>query len=196
MSLQSTKKSRIPLRLLPPHCVCFMKFLCYIRTSRNLINIFRIYQWNYCSSLRIRRHILDNGISGDSTVGWADFGLFYIFNKSTPEICYIPSKSTDNSKKKFFDPVTSSSASAFGIFWSPYCEKNVWTSIQCMTQNVLANDEEVTGSKHYFIYFRYFWKVCNKPQGYFCPNSNINPPYSTVARWTDFRLNNSNRLQN
>jgi hypothetical protein len=42
------------------------------------------------------------------TVGWVDFGLFYIFNKSTPEICYIPSKGTENNKQKFFDPVTSS----------------------------------------------------------------------------------------
>jgi hypothetical protein len=31
----------------------------------------------------------------------ASFFLFYIFNKSTPEICYIPSKSTENSKKNF-----------------------------------------------------------------------------------------------
>jgi hypothetical protein len=29
------------------------------------------------------------------TLGWVDFWLFYIFNKSTPEICYIPSKSTE-----------------------------------------------------------------------------------------------------
>jgi hypothetical protein len=34
------------------------------------------------------------------SVGWVDFVLFYIFNRSTPEICYIPSKSTENSKKK------------------------------------------------------------------------------------------------
>jgi hypothetical protein len=33
-------------------------------------------------------------------LGWMDFGLFYIFHKSTPEICYIPSKSTENSNKK------------------------------------------------------------------------------------------------
>jgi hypothetical protein len=32
------------------------------------------------------------------TVGWVDFRLFYIFNKSTPEICYIPSQSTENSQ--------------------------------------------------------------------------------------------------
>jgi hypothetical protein len=42
-------------------------------------------------------------------LGWVDFGLFYIFNTSTPEICYLPSKSTENSKKKFFHPVTTSS---------------------------------------------------------------------------------------
>jgi hypothetical protein len=49
------------------------------------------------------------------TVGWVDFRLFYIFNKSTPEICYIPSKSTDIAKKKFFDPVTASSLGR--TFW-------------------------------------------------------------------------------
>jgi hypothetical protein len=30
--------------------------------------------------------------------------------------------------------------------------------------------------KTLFVYFHYFWKVCNKPLGYFCPSSNINPP--------------------
>jgi hypothetical protein len=40
------------------------------------------------------------------TIGWVDFGLFYIFNKSTPEICYIPSKSNENSQKNVFDPKT------------------------------------------------------------------------------------------
>jgi hypothetical protein len=50
-----------------------------------------------------------------------------------------------------------------------------------MTQNVLTNDEAVTGSKHFFHFFCYFWKVCNKPQGYFSPSSNINPPYCTVC---------------
>jgi hypothetical protein len=29
--------------------------------------------------------------------------------------------------------------------------------------------------------FRYFWKVCNKPKRYFCPSSNINPPYCRVT---------------
>jgi hypothetical protein len=46
--------------------------------------------------LRYPFHILSQFI------GWVDFGLFYIYNKSTPEICDIPSKSTKNSKKKFF----------------------------------------------------------------------------------------------
>jgi hypothetical protein len=32
-------------------------------------------------------------------VGWVDFGLFHIFNKITPKICYIPCKSTENRKK-------------------------------------------------------------------------------------------------
>jgi hypothetical protein len=32
----------------------------------------------------------------------------------------------------------------------------------------------------FFVYFRYFRKVGNKLQGYFCPSSNINPPYCTV----------------
>jgi hypothetical protein len=41
-------------------------------------------------------------------VGWF-WTFFYIFNKSTPEICYTPSKSTKNSKKHFLDPVTASS---------------------------------------------------------------------------------------
>jgi hypothetical protein len=41
---------------------------------------------------------------GCCTVGWVDFGLFYILNKSTAEICYIPSKSTENNKKFFFLP--------------------------------------------------------------------------------------------
>jgi hypothetical protein len=42
------------------------------------------------------------------TVGWVDF--FKIFNKSTPEICHIPSKRTENSQKKnVSDPVTASS---------------------------------------------------------------------------------------
>jgi hypothetical protein len=36
------------------------------------------------------------------TLGWVDFWLFYNFNKSTPEICYIHFKSTENSKKKNF----------------------------------------------------------------------------------------------
>jgi hypothetical protein len=38
------------------------------------------------------------------------------------------------------------------------------------------------GQNTFFIYFRYFWKVCNKPQGYFCPSSNINPPYCVWYR--------------
>jgi hypothetical protein len=38
-----------------------------------------------------------------------------------------------------------------------------------MTQKVVTNDEAVTGSKkNFFYYFRYFWKVYNKSQGYFC----------------------------
>jgi hypothetical protein len=32
-------------------------------------------------------------------VGWVDFLLCYIFNKSTPENCCIPFKSKDNDKK-------------------------------------------------------------------------------------------------
>jgi hypothetical protein len=36
-------------------------------------------------------------VSKASPLGWVDFGLFYIFNKSTPEICYISSKSNENS---------------------------------------------------------------------------------------------------
>jgi hypothetical protein len=28
-----------------------------------------------------------------------------------------------------------------------------------MTQKVVTNDEAYTGSKHFFCYFRYFWKV-------------------------------------
>jgi hypothetical protein len=36
--------------------------------------------------------------------------FFYIFNKSTPDLCYIPSKSTENSEQKIlFVPVTASS---------------------------------------------------------------------------------------
>jgi hypothetical protein len=35
--------------------------------------------------------------------------FFYIFNKSTPGICYIPSKCNENSKNKIFDPVSASS---------------------------------------------------------------------------------------
>jgi hypothetical protein len=43
-------------------------------------------------------------------------------------------------------------------------------NIQCVTQNVVTNDEAGTGSNHFFAYFRYhFWKVFNKSQGYFCP---------------------------
>jgi hypothetical protein len=45
-------------------------------------------------------------------VGWFST-FFYIFNKSTPEICYIPSKSTENSTKILFDPVTASSLVTF-----------------------------------------------------------------------------------
>jgi hypothetical protein len=61
------------------------------------------------------------------TLGWVDFWLFYIFNKSTPEICYIPSKSTENSKQICLDPVTSSSLVI--IFWvMHYIRVQVWTS--------------------------------------------------------------------
>jgi hypothetical protein len=35
----------------------------------------------------------------------------------------------------------------------------------------------------FFVYFCYFWKVYNKPQGYSCPSSNINPPYFACAAW-------------
>jgi hypothetical protein len=35
------------------------------------------------------------------------------------------------------------------------------------------------GQNTFFVYFRYFLKVGNKLQGYFCPSSNINPPYYT-----------------
>jgi hypothetical protein len=37
-------------------------------------------------------------------VGWIDFGLFTFSTKVPPEICYIPSKSTENSKKTFILP--------------------------------------------------------------------------------------------
>jgi hypothetical protein len=40
-------------------------------------------------------------------VGWIILDFFYIFIKNTPEICYIPSKGTENSNKKFV-PLTSS----------------------------------------------------------------------------------------
>jgi hypothetical protein len=36
----------------------------------------------------------------EGRVGWF-WTFFYIFNKSTPGICYIPSKSTENSKTIF-----------------------------------------------------------------------------------------------
>jgi hypothetical protein len=54
-----------------------------------------------------------------------------------------------------------------------------------MTQNVLTNDEAVTGSNHFFRLFSLFLKgtVGNKLQGYFCPSSNINPPYCIRYRY-------------
>jgi hypothetical protein len=59
-------------------------------------------------------------------IGWVDFGLFLDFQQKYPKVCYKPFKSTENSKKKCVDPVT---------------------------QNVLINDEAVTGSKHFFRLF-------------------------------------------
>jgi hypothetical protein len=66
------------------------------------------------------------------TLGWVDFGLFYILNKSTLAICYIPSKSTENSKKNVFDPVTASSlVTTFWVMHHINVKKNfftIWTS--------------------------------------------------------------------
>jgi hypothetical protein len=84
--------------------------------------------WQY-NDRRSPTHGLD--LSG-CILGCVDFGLFYIFNKSTPENCYIPSKSTENSKKKFFDPVTASSLVT--TFWVIYYIRvqnflfTIWTS--------------------------------------------------------------------
>jgi hypothetical protein len=50
-----------------------------------------------------------------------------------------------------------------------------------MTQNVLTNDEAVTGSKHFFSFVYVTFETCNNPEGYFCPSSNINPHYPTVS---------------
>jgi hypothetical protein len=59
-----------------------------------------------------------------------------------------------------------------------------------MTQNKLTDDEAVTGSKICVCYFRYFWKVCNKSQGYFCWKCKKNQPtlmYS-IFFWQQCRL--------
>jgi hypothetical protein len=36
-------------------------------------------------------------------------GYYCNWDKSTPEVCYIPAKSNENKRKKCFDPVTASS---------------------------------------------------------------------------------------
>jgi hypothetical protein len=55
--------------------------------------------------------------------------------------------------------------------WSPYCEKQNFdpyivndpkSCYQLLSVNWLKN--------FFFCYFRYFWSVCNKSQGYFCWN--------------------------
>jgi hypothetical protein len=43
-------------------------------------------------------------------LGWVDFGLLLNFQQKFPwDLLYIPSKSTKNTKKQIFDPVTASS---------------------------------------------------------------------------------------
>jgi hypothetical protein len=65
-------------------------------------------------------------------IGWVYFGLFFIYNKSTPKICYIPSKSTESSNKKFLDPMTASSLVT--TFWFMHYIRvqnflvTIWTS--------------------------------------------------------------------
>jgi hypothetical protein len=44
---------------------------------------------------------------------------------------------------------------------------------------VVTHDEAVTGSNNLFCYFRYFWKACNKSQGYFCFKCKKKNPKST-----------------
>jgi hypothetical protein len=44
------------------------------------------------------------------------------------------------------------------------------------------------GQNTFFVYFHYFLKVCNKPQGHFCPSSNINPPYYRNPVLYDFLI--------
>jgi hypothetical protein len=106
-------------------------------------------------------------------VGW-----YWNWDKSTPDVCYIPFKSNANKRKKCFDPVTASSLGK--TFWvMHYIEKyfftiwtswvsidaeiyvhkilllfipmKFWTLILCMTQEVVTNDEEVIGSKKFFL---------------------------------------------
>jgi hypothetical protein len=66
-----------------------------------------------------------------SRVGWF-WTFFYNLNKSTPEICYIPTKSTENSKTKFVVPVTASSlVTTFWVMYYIRVQKfffTIWTS--------------------------------------------------------------------
>jgi hypothetical protein len=61
-------------------------------------------------SLSLKTIILTMAVYVQCTIGWVDFGLFFTFSTKvgTPEIYYISSKSTENSKN-FFDPVNASS---------------------------------------------------------------------------------------
>jgi hypothetical protein len=96
------------------------------------------------------------------TVGWVDFGLFYF------EI-YV----------KFC---------VFWDSWSLYCEKqNFGPLYSAWPKMFWPTVEWSLGQNTFFVYFRYFWRVCNKPQGYFCPSSNINPHYWTVQYWKAWR---------
>jgi hypothetical protein len=92
-------------------------------TKYFVLAVFRTFSWNPTN--------LQHKTSAHSTVlyrrvGWV-WTFFYIFNKSTPEIFYTPSKSTENSENNFFTHVTTFWVMHY-IYMGPKCLFTIWTS--------------------------------------------------------------------